>query len=220
MELRRSELYAQVWTIPMRTLSQKYGLSDVGLAKICKKHQIPRPLRGYWAKREALRKSMQIPLPPQKTDEVIRINPNIFYHSDQSNPGKPESTLDEEWLKDLGKPILVVEDLRKPHPLIKSSAEILASIQPNINGILIPPPEHCLDIQVSKKSLRRALFIMNTLIKSLEERGCEVRLSRGTTEVSILDNILGISISEQLMTERQQPKRLVERSYRVNMTFR
>lgn len=180
VELRRSELYEQVWTVPMRTLGQKYGLSDVGLAKICKKHDIPRPPRGYWAKGEALRKSRQIPLPSQKTDGVIRIKPNPFR---DSAPGKTETALDEGGLKDLEVPIQVSENLRKPHPLIKRSAEILASIQPDIRGIVIPRREHCLDIQVSKNSLRCALLIMDTLIKALEERGCEVRLSGVETEV-------------------------------------
>jgi hypothetical protein len=203
VELRRSELYEQVWTLPMRTLGQKYGLSDVGLAKICKKHDIPRPPYGYWAKREALRKSRQIPLPLKKTDEVIKINPNPFRDSD---PGKTETALEEGGLKDPEKPILVAEDLRKPHPLVKRSAEILQSIQPDNKGIITPQREHCLDIQVSKKSLRRALLIMDTLIKALEERGCQVLLSGGETEVRILDTILGISISEQLVREKQEPK--------------
>ena len=51
-ELTRAELYEQVWTTPMRRLASQYGLSDVGLAKICKKLDIPRPPVGYWAKKE------------------------------------------------------------------------------------------------------------------------------------------------------------------------
>jgi hypothetical protein len=32
------------------TLAEKYGISDVGLAKNCRKLSIPLPGRGYWAK--------------------------------------------------------------------------------------------------------------------------------------------------------------------------
>jgi hypothetical protein len=49
--LTREELYEQVWSEPMRTLAPKYGLSDVGLAKICRKQRVPRPGRGYWRKK-------------------------------------------------------------------------------------------------------------------------------------------------------------------------
>jgi hypothetical protein len=48
--LTRKQLYTQVWSTPIRKLALKYGLSDVGLAKLCKRHDIPRPERGYWAK--------------------------------------------------------------------------------------------------------------------------------------------------------------------------
>jgi len=202
-EIRRSELYERVWAIPMRKLAQQYGLSDVGLAKICKKHQIPRPSRGYWAKREVLRRPMQTPLPHKNTDDIIRINPNPFH---ESNPRKKEMALEEFGLKNLEEPIFVAEDLRKPHPLVKLSSEMLKTFQPDTRGIIFSKQENCLDIQVSKKSLRRALLIMDALIKALEERDCKVLLSGKSTDVRILDTVLGISLSEQLVREKKEPE--------------
>jgi hypothetical protein len=49
----RKELYYQVWSTPMIKLAKQYGLSDRGLAIICKKYNIPCPPRGYWAKLQA-----------------------------------------------------------------------------------------------------------------------------------------------------------------------
>ena len=46
----RKTLYEQIWTIPAIQLALKYGISDVGLAKVCRRHRIPRPPRGYWAR--------------------------------------------------------------------------------------------------------------------------------------------------------------------------
>lgn len=51
--LTRQELYEKVWSIPMSRLAQDYQMSDVGLAKICKKMEVPRPGRGYWAKEQS-----------------------------------------------------------------------------------------------------------------------------------------------------------------------
>ena len=48
--LTRAELYEKVWTIPMRKLAKEFGISDVGLAKLCRRHEIPLPGRGYWAR--------------------------------------------------------------------------------------------------------------------------------------------------------------------------
>jgi len=46
----RQSLYEEMWSDPMTVVAQRYGLSDVGLAKICRKLFILVPWRGYWAK--------------------------------------------------------------------------------------------------------------------------------------------------------------------------
>lgn len=199
IKIRRGELYNQVWSIPMRTLAQQYGLSDVGLAKICRKHAIPRPTRGYWAKAESRRKPNQIPLPRKDVDEMIEIRANPLHRSESES-------IERVAPKDPEERIVVAEELRNPHPLVKQSADILKTMQPDATGLIIPGQENCLDIRVSKKSLRRALLIMDALVKSLEKRGYEVQISKKSTEVKILDTVLGITISEQLVRKRKEPK--------------
>jgi hypothetical protein len=49
----REDLYEKVWSQPMRILAKEYGISDVGLAKVCRKLEVPVPGRGYWAKKAA-----------------------------------------------------------------------------------------------------------------------------------------------------------------------
>ena len=77
VHLSRKELYDQVWKTSMVKLAQQYGLSDVGLAKICKKHNIPRPSLGYWAKKIAGQNVKPLPLPAGK-DVTIVISPNPY----------------------------------------------------------------------------------------------------------------------------------------------
>ncbi|NOD85929.1 MULTISPECIES: hypothetical protein [unclassified Ruegeria] len=74
-EFTREELYELAWQKPMARLAQEFGLSDQGLAKICAKHAIPRPPRGYWAKLEAGKPVEKTALPPQPdgVSRVIRI---------------------------------------------------------------------------------------------------------------------------------------------------
>ena len=43
IRLTRIELYENVWATPMRTHAKEIGMSDVGLAKICRPHNIPVP---------------------------------------------------------------------------------------------------------------------------------------------------------------------------------
>ncbi len=60
IRIRRQALYDEVWTHAMTTLAKKYGLSDVGLRKICKKMLIPLPPQGYHLRKS---KGSKPPLP-------------------------------------------------------------------------------------------------------------------------------------------------------------
>lgn len=61
----REQLYKEVWSEPLLAVAKKYGLSDIGLAKICKKLNIPRPGLGYWAKKSAGKSVGEPPRLPQ-----------------------------------------------------------------------------------------------------------------------------------------------------------
>lgn len=52
-ELSREELFLLVWERPSVEIAREIGISDVALAKRCKKLQVPKPPPGYWAKIQA-----------------------------------------------------------------------------------------------------------------------------------------------------------------------
>jgi len=58
-QLSGAELYALVWSEPMKTLSGRFGISDVALKKTCARAKIPTPDRAYWVKKEGGKSPMQ-----------------------------------------------------------------------------------------------------------------------------------------------------------------
>lgn len=70
----REEFYDLVWSKPMTHLAKEFRLSDVALHKICKKHDIPKPPLGWWAKKQAGKPVRQTPLPPAAEDKETRIS--------------------------------------------------------------------------------------------------------------------------------------------------
>src|SRR5512142_2828685 len=74
LHFSRQELYEQVWSEPMVTLAQKYGLSDVGLRKKCKKLNIPLPPQGYFLRNK---RGDRPPLPPYEGKSTVEITPTI-----------------------------------------------------------------------------------------------------------------------------------------------
>jgi integrase len=69
----RQELYELVWSQPVAELAASYGVSDVGLAKACRRANIPVPGRGYWAKVAAAQPVEKRSLPPCTSEPQNRI---------------------------------------------------------------------------------------------------------------------------------------------------
>lgn len=81
-EFTRKELYDLVWSQPIKTVAASIGISDVALAKHCKKADIPVPSRGYWARKQAGKPTVQIALPPRFpgfTDRVGGASERHYY---------------------------------------------------------------------------------------------------------------------------------------------
>jgi len=74
--LHRERLYKEVWETPVSQLAPKYGVSDVGLTKMCKRMNIPVPPRGYWAKVSYGYKIKKPALPAIKSTDLEHITVN------------------------------------------------------------------------------------------------------------------------------------------------
>ncbi len=72
---RREELYQLVWTAPVSEVALRLGVSDVALAKLCRRSAVPTPARGYWARIEAGQPITRTPLPPapEGLPQLLRI---------------------------------------------------------------------------------------------------------------------------------------------------
>jgi Phage integrase family len=72
---KRETLYGLVWTAPVMEVAGRLGVSDVALAKLCRRANIPTPARGYWARTESGQQISRPPLPtaPEGLPELLRI---------------------------------------------------------------------------------------------------------------------------------------------------
>ena len=76
---RREALHGLVWTAPVMEIAKRLGVSDVGLAKLCRRAAIPTPGRGYWARVESGQQLGRPPLlpAPDGLPELLRIRGRI-----------------------------------------------------------------------------------------------------------------------------------------------
>lgn len=200
--ITRKQLYDLVWAEPMRRLATRYGVSDVALAKTCRKHDIPRPPRGYWAKKAAGQTPRQTKLPNPGDDSKITLRDpeELRLSSSALRQAVQQRTAEEE--KREAK-IEVAVSLRGAHALVSQANQELQAAETDDNRLILPSDKSPLHIRVSKPSFRRALLIMDALLKALEQRGYEV--TAGPT-VQILDAHVHFEITEAVAAQREQPE--------------
>lgn len=206
--ITREELYEAVWAEPVSKLAKSLGLSDVAVAKICRKLSVPSPGRGYWAKKPGARKLLQRPLPPLKHGDF----------SEHRTVGRLEEGLTRGELAVLGeeekpKGVVVPPVLADPHLLLQASIDWLKAS--GLEADAIRAREVCIAITVGSDSVDRALRIMDTLLKALESKDVqpevlppvipkpsrwETHAGQGTpsrTGVRILDTFVEFDLREE-----------------------
>jgi hypothetical protein len=189
----------------MLHLAKRYGISNVGLAKICRKHDIPRPPRGHWAKLQFGKASPQTPLPHADEDCAIEMREPLESREDHVAPPSPQPPVGKACAKKHVDPkIIVAETLRNAHELVNRAKHQLQNATTDENALIVVPEDSVLDICVSKGRLHRALLLIDALLKAAEERGH--RVAKGPN-IEVQGIAIPFGIKEQLRTiQDEQPE--------------
>ena len=182
-EFTRKELYDLVWSQPMKTVAARVGISDVALAKHCKKANIPVPNRGYWARKQAGKTTIQLSLPPRfpsASDRVGGSSHHHYYGCDWAGvPVPPVPTFDEEMSPVKERARVLVGKIRchrkfePAHPLV---AKLLLHDEERRRDFCkyqssYWAPKYDAGIE------RRRLLIINTLFVAASRLGCRPSMS-------------------------------------------
>lgn len=188
VKLSREELYALVWSKPMTKVAAGIGISDVALAKTCKRLGIPTPPQGYWLR--AGQRPMPKPLPKATGGQ----EDVVFSVTDKPEVAKyvpPESFSESSRVGD---------DLNKSVGLVKDAYRTLKSARVD-KGLLVPSyGAAILDVRVSKEQLERGLLIFDAVIRATQELGGVWAIEGGATRF----RAVGGGISVDLLERRRQ----------------
>jgi hypothetical protein len=207
-QIPRQELYDRVWSEPVKTVASKLGVSDVALAKACRRAEIPVPELGYWARLRAGKEVSRRPLPPRGLGmaDTVEIGKGLSETPQEAaarllnEPIEPPPPYPEEMSHIAERVAKMVADVKvprtldKPHPVIAhllGEDERRRQVGRILNEALFDSPFE-----------RRRLRILNALFLGLQRCGCrpwvrdkqarEIGVEVGQTNVTFsLDAIKG-----------------------------
>lgn len=200
-EVSRSELYEMVWSKPMRQLAKEFGLSDVGLAKACKKHDVPRPPRGYWARLAAGQKPGQTPLPAGE-DLSISID------AEENARRRAELSADREASAAIQAQVGKAAQFSDDHELAVRVKKVFESARIGEDGRITVNRHTIPSIAASPDCAKRIVDFLSGLAFALERRG--VKLASGKDDCESLrfqrgDDIVHLGIEEALELYEVEP---------------
>lgn len=207
IEWDRATLYEAVWEKSAVQLAKEYGISDVALAKICKKLKVPKPGLGYWRRKERGFKVTRTPLPPMTAP------PKLVSRIPTQRPETPEEQFSPtlralaEAEKSPERRITVTQELSDLHPQADKSFQALTNGKPDEWGYVRPRAKIGLDIAVTQPLIGRAVRIVDAVLRGLAERGHKVVIepeAKFTTTAVVDGERLAFGVVETVKRKKKE----------------
>lgn len=209
--LTRRELYDLVWTTPISRLADDFGISDVGLKKICDRHRVPTPGRGYWAQLEAGKS-------PKKTHfaevadaalnkieiragSIVLLEPVVqiieaqktrrrLTAADRPRPAPPPSS--------------TFEPVTDVHHAVRRTVQALRRCKLSAFSSEAFGDGLC-GVAVSQESIERAAYILDRLARALETKGTPLVPTGQAMQVSVGSDKAVFTLKERTRTVPHVP---------------
>ncbi|MBL3568941.1 hypothetical protein BV509_21065 [Rhodovulum sulfidophilum] len=186
----RRDLYDLVWSKPMTSLAQKFGISDRGLAKTCSRNRVPVPPRGYWAQVAA---DEQPPVPPflelrdPRLDRFsIRGATSALPESVKKLAHEQRAQREKRGPKSENSEDATLPPVTTPHAVVAKTARFLRAIGPGLCGLV-----------VSQSQAERAIAILDGLVRGFEEHGLSVTAEGDKMSVQKGEDTVGFTLIER-----------------------
>jgi hypothetical protein len=212
----RQELYEMVWQSPLRKLAADYKMSDVGLAKICRKLKIPLPGLGHWTKIACGHTIPRPPLPAMDNVPVV-----IRKIREPETPVLPEDAPELERIERVAAATTPpVTKAMLAHPLIEKTRVVLSESRSREGEKLWGGREtEWLDLRVTKTTLPRTLRIMAAIIHMLEREGFKIVVKKSkpeSTSAVVYGETIRFGLIERSRQVKPSPKPHSSSSYSYN----
>ncbi len=183
-EFTRKEFYDLVWSKPIIHVAKVFFLSDVAIHKVCRKHDIPTPPLGWWAKKQAGKPVKQTALPKSDvSDRIVIAAPELRSEADTITTVRDEARVR---VSDL--PAEVETD---PH--VQRTIAALRKAKPSVKGLMDVSGVGVIRCEVGRDSLDRLETVLSRIVAAAALQG--FRLEDGGRGMQFAGDGETISIS-------------------------
>ena len=193
----REQFYELVWSKPMTHLAKEFAISDVALHKICKKHGIPNPPLGWWAKKAAGKKVKQAPLPeakPGASDKITIADGDLSRESSALASVREHARIRaSEGDYDQAAP---------PFPIIDRTLDRLRKAKPSDIGIVAVSGAGLIKCEVVSPSIGRLAIILPRIAHAVSLQGFELVAGDGSAQFESETEAIAFSVTETVRREK------------------
>lgn len=165
----REEFYELVWSKPLTHLARDFGLSDVALHKICRKHDIPNPPLGWWAKHAAGHKVRPTPLPKLKSG----ISGTVVIAGGELRKESDDIASARELARIRASEVEVAADA-PAHPIVTKSIAKLRAAKASPVGLVSVSQQGLIAIEIAPASVDRIEQCLNRIAAAALLQGFEL----------------------------------------------
>jgi hypothetical protein len=205
----RRELFDLVWSKPMQKIAEEFGISDRDLAKICIRHRVPSPSRGYWARVTAGQK-IKPPLYREVNDaslDRIEITATVSNLSEEMREILRKAKADRIERRQITSSDLAVLPLpvEKPHRIVASTARELRKAKPDQYGGISATGASTCGVIVHVDRAERVIAFLHELTMALEAAGLQLQADGARMKIAVGPDEVAFTLTERTRREKHIP---------------
>lgn len=187
----RQAFHDLVWTKPMVQLAKEFAMSDVALHKICRKHTVPTPPPGWWAKKAAGKAVERTPLPRLEFEAEIVITGADLTSTDAV---LAETREQARILASSGE----ISSAAAMHPVIQKTLAALRKGKPSDQGLISIEGADVIGCTVSPASIDRLADFLPALLSAAAVQGFEIETADKGARFKSTEETITVSIGETI----------------------
>jgi hypothetical protein len=193
----REQFYELVWSKPMTHLAKEFAISDVALHKICKKHGIPNPPLGWWAKKAAGKKVKQMTLPeakPGASDRITIADGDLSRESSTLASAREQARIRASEGGD--------DQVAPLSPIVDRTLDKLRRAKPSDVGIVAAGGAGLIKCEVASPSIDRLGVILPRIARAASLQGFELVAGEGSAQFKSETESIAFSVTETVRREK------------------